>query len=149
MLSACRNVQSYCFNELSRGVLLVAIVTFLFADATANAATKPSAQELAAITERGRALAEYDSAVGLATSAVVSAGAKAESAARYIAHKTLAGWVVDFGRLNATGDKFLAAYEATQTSVPSRFEVRTFNPVREDNGWLVGLGQDLDNNPHT
>jgi len=35
---------------------------------------------------------------------------------RYIAQKTEAGWVVDFGRLNEVRDKFLVAYEAVQTA---------------------------------
>jgi hypothetical protein len=58
---------------------------------------------------------------------------------RYIARKSDAGWVVDFGRLNEAGDKFLLAYEAAQMGNAAQFEVKAFDPVREDTGWnLVG-----------
>jgi hypothetical protein len=45
-----------------------------------------------------------------------------------------AGWVVDFGRLNEAGDKFLLAYEAAQTGNAAQFDVRGFDPVREETG---------------
>jgi len=60
---------------------------------------------------------------------------------RYIARKTEAGWVVDFGRLNATRDKFLVAYEAVQTGSLTQFTVRSFDPVREDAGWNLAAAK--------
>jgi hypothetical protein len=99
---------------------------------------------LAAITERGRMLAEYDTAAWQATDAVTAAHPKADSTGRYIARKTLAGWVVDFGRLNGTGDRFLVAYEATQTGSQAHFEVRSFQPMREDTGWNLAAAKGIE-----
>jgi hypothetical protein len=113
----------------------VTAVGLLFIAAKAEASPKPSSAELAAITERGRLLAEYDTAAWQATDAIRSAYPKAKPSERYIAHKAEAGWVVVFGRLNGAGDKFLVAYEATQTGSSARFEVRSFEPLREDMGW--------------
>ena len=105
----------------------------LFSAAKVEASSKPSSAKLAAITERGRLLAGYDTAVWQATDAVRSAYPSAKPSERYIAHKTDAGWVVDFGRLNGTGDKFLVAYEATQEK--AEFLVKSFAPERKDIGW--------------
>jgi hypothetical protein len=121
----CKGLSSVIFIAI--GLLSVSVELL--------ASPRPSAAELTAITERGRMLAEYDTAAWQATDAVMAAHPKTQPSGRYIAHKTLAGWVVDFGRLNATGDKFLVAYEAVQTNSPSRFEVKSFNPAREDTGW--------------
>lgn len=63
---------------------------------------------------------------------------------RYIARKTDVGWVVDFGRLNESGDKFLLAYEAVQTGNAARFEVRGFDPVREDTGWNLAAAKGIE-----
>jgi len=54
-------------------VLLFGIaVGSFFSTNTVKAASKPSAAELAAITQRGRLLAEYDAAAGRATDAVLA-----------------------------------------------------------------------------
>jgi hypothetical protein len=107
----------------------------LSAVAGARASSRPSDVELAAITERGRLLAEYDAAAWHSTDAVLAVHPKEGSFNRYIAHKTEAGWVVDFGRLSTAGDKFLVAYEATQTGGPEQFMIKSFDPAREDTGW--------------
>src|ERR1700722_19913536 len=76
-------------------------------------ASSPNA-ELLGVTERGRLLAEYDSAASHATDAVLATHPKEGTSNRYIAHKTGAGWVVDFGKLDATGGNFMVSSEATQ-----------------------------------
>ncbi|MGA2964474.1 MAG: hypothetical protein ABSD96_22660 [Candidatus Korobacteraceae bacterium] len=111
------------------------MMTWFFAAAGARASSKPSDAELAAITARGVLLAEYDTAAWQATDAVTAMHPIEGRIGRYIARKTETGWVVDFGRLNEAGDKFLVAYEAVQLGSPARFEVRSFNPVQEDAGW--------------
>jgi hypothetical protein len=63
---------------------------------------------------------------------------------RYIARKTDAGWVVDFGRLNEAGDKFLLAHEAVQTGNAAQFEVKSFDPVREDTGWNLAAAKGIE-----
>ena len=110
----------------------------------ASAAPRPSAAELAAITSRGRMLAAYDTVAWQATDAVVAAHPKADSSGRYIAHLTETGWVVDFGRLNGAGDKFIVDYEATQVNGSARFEVKSFTPQREDGGWNLAAAKGIE-----
>jgi hypothetical protein len=110
----------------------LAILTLLFATAKARASGKPSEAELAAITARGVLLAEYDTAAWQATDAVQAAHPVEGRVGRYIGRETDAGWVVDFGRLNHSQDRFLVAYEAVQVS--AKFEVKSFDPAREDTG---------------
>jgi hypothetical protein len=109
---------------------------------SASAAPKPSVAELAAITERGQMLAEYDTAAWKATDALMVAHPKTEPSGRYIAHKTQTGWVVDFGRLNASEGKFLVAYEAVQAG--GQYTVRSFDPAREDTGWNLAAAKGIE-----
>jgi hypothetical protein len=120
----------------------IAIVVLLFATAEAQASSKPSETELAAISARGVLLAEYDRAAWQATDAVQAAHAVKERVGRYIGRKTDAGWVVDFGRLNQAQDKFLVAYEAVQMS--AKFEVKSFDPAREDTGWDLAAAKGIE-----
>src|ERR1700690_3115545 len=73
---------------------------------------------MADVTERGRALYEYDEAAWHATDAVKATKPSEESVGRYIGRKTDTGWEVVFGHLNATGDRFLVAYKASQGAKP-------------------------------
>ncbi len=117
----------------------------LFTTDAVEAASKPSAAELAAITERGRLLAEYDAAAGAGDGCCVGDPPERGPSNRYIARETEVGWVVDFGRLNATGDKFLIVREAIQAVSMAQFTVRSFDPAREDTGWnlVAAKGADL------
>lgn len=121
----------------------IAIVPFFSADAV-KAASKPSAAELAAITQRGRLLAEYDAAAGRATDAVLATHPQEGTSNRYIARETEVGWVVDFGRLNATGDKFLIVREAVQSGSFGQFRVKNFDPAREDTGWNLAAARGIE-----
>jgi len=99
--------------------------------------SKPlSYSELAAITARGRMLADYDTASWHATDAVKALKPAEGTVRRYIARKTDAGWVVEFGRFNEAKDAFLIVYEATQGSVPKEFAVRTYDPPQKDTGFF-------------
>ena len=111
---------------------LLVLMALHLALGEAQASNKPPTAELAAITERGRLLAEYDAAAWHATDAVLATHPKEGSSNRYIAHKTQAGWAVDFGKLNATGDKFLVVSEAIQAG--GQYTVKSFDPAREDTG---------------
>src|SRR5208282_1897584 len=42
------------------------------------------------------------------------------------------------------GDKFLVAYEAVQTGNTALFEVRGFNPVREDTDWNLAAARGIE-----
>ena len=61
---------------------------------------------------------------------------------RYIAHKTEAGWVVDFGRLSTAGDKFLVVSEAVQAG--EQYTVKSFDPAREDTGWNLAAAKGIE-----
>lgn len=93
------------------------------------AATDPV---LTAITTRGRLMAEYDVASWHATDAVQAMNPPPGTIRRYIGRKNGSGWVVAFGRVSDSGDRFLVSYEATQGTTPEHFEVKHFDPPRED-----------------
>lgn len=118
------------------------ILLMLMAALDGHASAKPTVAELAAITARGRMLAEYDAAAWQATDAVMATHPKSEPSGRYIARQTEAGWVVDFGRLNGTGDRFLVDYEATQEG--AKFLVKSFDPEREDMGWNLAAAKGME-----
>jgi hypothetical protein len=138
-----RSVRVGCMNHKGLVPVIFAVAVLSLLSVGAGASSRPSATELAAITERGRMLAQYDAAAWHATDAVMATHPKANSSGRYIAHKTVAGWVVDFGRFNETGDKFLVAYEAVQTGSPAQFEVRSFDLLWEDTGWNLAAARGI------
>ena len=123
-------------------------LSLLCATAVAGAqATAPSQSELADITARGRALAEYDFASWHGTDAVFSLKPSAGSITRYIARPTEKGWRVAFGRLTAARDTFLVAYEAIRTSLGGQFD--GFTPVAHatpiaDTGYYARAARALD-----
>jgi len=85
--------------------------------------TQPASEaELAAISARGRALAEYDTAVWHATEAfmAVTNGQDHERVSLYVARKDSDAWEVAYGKLNSSGDKFLIACLVRQTGAPHR-----------------------------
>ncbi len=126
----------------SRCVSFVLVMLTVFSAGVAAAEnSRPSDDALAAITARGTLLAGYDTAAWQSTDAVTASHPAEGLIERYIARKTDAGWVVDFGRLNRSGDKFLVAYEAVQTGNSASYEVKNFSPVREDAGWNLSAAK--------
>jgi hypothetical protein len=103
---------------------------------SAQQTTPLSDSELAAITARGRFLAEYDFASWHATNAVIALKPPKGVVSRYIARKTDAGWVVAFGRFTETKDAFLIVYEAIQGSSPKEFGVKAYDPPQKDTGFF-------------
>jgi hypothetical protein len=93
--------------------------------------------ELAAITERGRALAEYDQAAWHGTDAAQMANPKTAEGQTYIGKKENGKWTVAFGALNVDKSKFLIGYEAEQLAKPKEFAVRKNEPAREDEGFYL------------
>jgi hypothetical protein len=133
-------MPSFC----SRFACQLVSLAMLFLVAKVSASSKPSEAELAAITARGVLLAEYDKAAWQATDAVKATHPVEGRVGRYIARKTDAGWVVAFGQLNDVGDKFLLAYEAVRRGGTGQFEVRGFDPAREDAGWNLAAAKGID-----
>jgi hypothetical protein len=117
----------------ARACALVALL--LLPSLIFGTSAKPSAVDLAEISQRGILLAGYDKAAWHATDAVMALHPQEDTVGRYIATETTAGWAVAFGRLNATNDEFLVAYEATQTDDPIHFDVKKYDPPRQDLGF--------------
>jgi hypothetical protein len=112
--------------------------------ANAQGVGKPTDGELAAITERGRALAEYDSAVWHATDTVQTANPKTIERQRCLAKKENGRWTVAFGVLNAEKSKFLIGYEAVQGAKPQEFAAKKDEPAREDTGFTLFAARALE-----
>jgi hypothetical protein len=119
--------RSACVASLLAATFLV--VPGLLAQNVRGATTQV---ELASITERGRALAEYDQAAWHATDAVQAANPKTVDGQVYIGRKANGKWTIVFGVLNADKSKFLIGYEAEQLAEPKEFTVKKNDPVRED-----------------
>lgn len=114
--------------KASRGLArLTGLSLFCMTTIAGAQVSGPTQSELADITVRGRALAEYDFASWHGTDAVFSLKPPAGSITRYIARPTEKGWKVAFGRLSSARDTFFVAYEATRTSQAGEFE--GFTPV--------------------
>ena len=97
----------------------------------------PSAEQLAEITARGRALAEYDAAAWHATDAVEPLKPAKGTFERYVARKMGDGWVVMFGKYNGEKTKFLIAYEARQAADPTEYKVTLHEPPIEDSDYFL------------
>ena len=117
-------------------LMLVIALVLCTPSVSAQKSKSLSDSELAAISARGRTLAEYDSASWHATDAVKALKPAKGAVGRYIARKADAGWVVVFGRFNETKDAFLIVYEATQGSSPREFTVKTYDPPQKDTGFF-------------
>jgi hypothetical protein len=134
-------------QRLSRAALAVASLAFATAairaqgpvtDADVHHRKTPTdAAELAAITERGRALAAYDQVAWHATDAVLAINPARTPGSMYIGRQTPEGWVVAFGKMNATNDAFLVAYEAHPTGDVLHPRIVVNTPPLEDRSlWL-------------
>jgi hypothetical protein len=96
----------------------------------------PTKEALVKVTERGRNLAGYDAAAWHASDALQTNQPREGSVAQYIAKKTDKGWMVAFGRLDKAKGKFLIAYEATPGKDAEHFDVKAFEPAKEDTGFF-------------
>jgi hypothetical protein len=97
----------------------------------------PSSAELQALTERGRALVEYDQAAWHATDAVQTANPRTVEGQHYIAKKENERWLVVFGALNADKSKFVIGYEAQQLAKPKEFKVIKDEPAKEETAFYL------------
>ena len=119
-----------------RGTALLMLVVLLSIAASAKKKPEkekePSAQELAAITARGKMLAEYDVAAWHATDVIQDLKPQPGSFRYYIARKIDAKWEVVFGRLTEMHDKFLVVYQAIQGTGPEFFTDKKYDPPIEN-----------------
>ncbi len=109
-------------------LILLALCSALFGQTAEQENKVPTAADLRAVTARGKMLAEYDVASWHATDVVQDLKPEKGSTRYYIARKSEAGWVVVFGRLSDTHDKFLTVYQATQGTRPEFFTARKYDP---------------------
>lgn len=125
--------------------LPVTLVLFFFTTGVvAQRTAPPSKIELEGITQRGRALADYDIAAWHATDAVLELKPEQGSVNRYLARKTDSKWIVVFGRQNEKRDRFLIAYEARQGASPTEFTVTKYETPKEDSGWYLFAAKAID-----
>lgn len=99
---------------------------------------KPAeAVELAAITERGRAIAAYDEVAWHATDAVQALHPPKGVVTMYLGRQTPQGWSVAFGTLSPSRDSFLLAYQTEPDGDVKhpRLVVNT-PPVEDRSEWL-------------
>jgi hypothetical protein len=114
-----------------------AVLAVTVPPAGAQEAMPPTAEELAAISERGKMLYEYDQAAWHATDAVQTANPKSVVGQRSIARKVNGNWTVVFGKLNEEGSRFEITHEAKEQATLRDFAVRKEPEEREDQGFFL------------
>src|SRR5690349_4856040 len=97
----------------------------------------PSADLLAAITRRGRLIAEADRVAWLGSGAMTSLELPADSVRRLIPRRTPHGWEVATGRLSADGKTYLMSQLATPGIYADHWASSLFEPARPDTGYFV------------
>jgi len=129
------------------GLATAAVLLTVAVAATTTAArevVRPTAEELAAITERGRMLNEYDQAAWHATDAVQLANPKTVEGQRYIAKKENGKWRVVFGELNEDRSRFGITFEAEQQANPREFAVHKELEERQEEGFFLFAARAID-----
>jgi hypothetical protein len=118
-------------RRLALPLILLASCAGLVAQKVEQENKVPTQAELQAITARGKMLAEYDVAAWHATDVIQDLKPVKGSTRYYIAKKTDAGWVVVFGRLSDSHDRFLTLYQANQGTRPDYFTDKKYDPPLE------------------
>lgn len=112
-------------------------MVFMPLKAAKQEAVPPKSEELAAITQRGRLLYEYDQAAWHASDAVQMANPKNVEGQRYIARKENGKWTVVFGKLSDDRSRFGILYEASEQATLRQFAVKQEPAEREDEGFFL------------
>lgn len=97
----------------------------------------PTPAQLAAVTARGKLLAEYDAAAWHATDAVEALQPDHTAAPVYLARKVKGQWEVVFGRLQMEADTFLIVYRATAVAGSEEFTAARLDPPAGDRGFYL------------
>src|SRR5208282_4849014 len=132
-----------------RGATLKALsVTLALVLPALSASSKKSSplsdERSAAITQRGRTLAEYETAAGKALEAVMATHPEQGAIDHYVARKSADRWAVAFGRFNGQHDKFLLVYEAAPETDPEVFTAKREDPPKEDDGFFFFAARAID-----
>jgi len=127
-----------------RIVVLCPALLLITSTAAAQRSPLPTEAGLMEITERGRMLAEYDAAAWHSTDAVKALKPEEGKGGRYVARKVDAKWVVVYGRVNESRDKFLITYQATATETPEQFNVKKYDPPQEDTAFYLSAAKAIE-----
>ena len=125
-------------------------LALLFSPGLVSAQRAPTQSELDSISTRGRALAGYQRAALIAATQLIAKNPDPWKAQRYVAYHADSGWVVAFGRLNATRDTFYVSNIGIPAAVngarvDSVFEFVTFDKPGPDIDFLVRASRAMDN----
>jgi len=98
----------------------------------------PTADSLAAITQRGLLIWQYDYVATAATDSVMARRPAPELLQGYVARRRGDRWDVAFGRPSAGRDTFYVTFEVRQQeNDPDAFEVAPLSPARADTGYYA------------
>lgn len=106
----------------------------------ARGGTSASTGEFAAITARGRLLAEYQTAVSDAARSAGGFHCSKQAQVLWIARKTESGWTVVCGHNSSTPGTFQIEYEASRSSNERNFVGRSYDPPIDDTGYYYFAG---------
>lgn len=102
-----------------------------------HASTRPTIDSLTAVTERGRALAEYDRVAWLGGAAMTSLSLPPDEIRRLIVRRVGASWEVAAGTLSERGDTLHVAYLAIPGMQGDQWAASWFDPPRPDTGFFA------------
>jgi hypothetical protein len=125
---------------------IVATVCFLVVGSCASAQIKDKDLKvyLEGVTERGRAVYEYDQAAWHGTDAFFALHPDTAGLTHYICTKTPKGWKIVFPKWNALHDRLLVAYEAIESGEPGKFEATRHDPPWEGPDDLIAKERALE-----
>ena len=108
------------------------------APATSAPKAPPTADSLAAITQRGYLIWQYDYVATAATDSVMARHPAPELLQGYVARRRGDRWDVAFGRPSAGRDTFHVTFEVRQReNDPNAFDVVALSPARADTGYYA------------
>lgn len=121
--------------------IFIFIVSVLW---TILAHAQPATDKLNEITERGRLLAQYDTAAWQATDAVKALLPQEGVVKRYIARKIEEDWAVVFGHLDEQKKRFLIYYEVTKSNSGQYTQVKIFDSPKEDADFYMRAAKSIE-----
>lgn len=123
---------------MPRFAIILAVCLFVMGSrASGQTKDKDLKAYLAGVTERGRALYDYDQAAWHGTDAFFALHPDTSGLTHYVCTKTPKGWMVTFPKWNALHDRLLVAYEAMESGEPGKFVAHRRDPPWEGPDDLV------------
>jgi hypothetical protein len=130
---------------MPRFAIILAVSLFVMGSrASGQTKDKDLKAYLAGVTERGRALYDYDQAAWHGTDTFFALHPDTNGLTHYVCTKTPKGWMVTFPKWNVMHDRLLVAYEALESGGAGRFEARGYDPPREGPDDLIAKERALE-----